>query len=221
MKALPFGLALLSVLLIAGSVAEASYSLSVSTDKQTYAGAASIHLAGQVSPAPGPNTAVLIRIFNPNKVIVTADEAPVNGTTGLYTKSIVAGGSANWISGNYLVNASWGAFGPTIFQTTTFSWSATGSTTTTSTSSTTSTTTSTSTSSSTTSTSSSVTPTTTATSTQPSITTTPTSSSTSSGGGGGIPEFPFQYVTVAAFTILVVASYLVIGRGRKLGTNIR
>jgi len=72
----------------------------------------------------------------------------------------------------------------------------------------------------TTSTSSSTTTTTTA-STSPSTTTTTTahssttSTSTSGSNGGGVPEFPYQLVTAAAFTAILVLSFLVI-RSRTL-----
>jgi len=41
---------------------------------------------------------------------------------------------------------------------------------------------------------------------------TASSSSTSSSGGGGVPEFPYQSAAVAAITVLVVASYLLMRR---------
>ncbi len=39
--------------------------------------------------------------------------------------------------------------------------------------------------------------------------------STPSGSGGGIPEFPLQGVTVAVFTALVLASYLVLRQTKR------
>ncbi len=54
-----------------------------------------------------------------------------------------------------------------------------------------------------------VTSSTTTQSSSPSIT---SSSSTTKSGGGGVPEFPFQTAITAVFTILIVASYLVIRR---------
>ncbi|MDA4121169.1 MAG: hypothetical protein OK404_02035, partial [Thaumarchaeota archaeon] len=41
---------------------------------------------------------------------------------------------------------------------------------------------------------------------------TATTSSASGGGGGGIPEFPYQLVVASAFTVLLVASYLLVRR---------
>jgi hypothetical protein len=53
-------------------------------------------------------------------------------------------------------------------------------------------------------------------STQSESTTQAVTSSTSS-GGGGVPEFPFQPLIVAAFTLLIVGSYLLVrSRGHRL-----
>ena len=49
------------------------------------------------------------------------------------------------------------------------------------------------------------------------VSTTPTTSTTA---GGGIPEFPFQGVLVAAVTLAVLASYLVVRRGRVSGGSL-
>ncbi|MDA4137032.1 MAG: NHL repeat-containing protein [Thaumarchaeota archaeon] len=43
-----------------------------------------------------------------------------------------------------------------------------------------------------------------------------TTSSTSSASGGGVPVFPYQFVMAAAFTVVLVASYLLIRRGSIL-----
>ncbi|MHB1907997.1 MAG: hypothetical protein ACYCQJ_03885 [Nitrososphaerales archaeon] len=45
---------------------------------------------------------------------------------------------------------------------------------------------------------------------------TQSSSSNTNHGGGGIPEFPFQFAFTLAFTVLIVASYLVITRFARL-----
>jgi len=216
------GTLLAVVLLASAASAASSYTVSVTADAPSYVGSATIHLSGQVSPAPGPGTAVLIRISNPNKVVVTADEAQVNGTTGNYSDSIVAGGSANWVGGDYLVNVTWGAYPPVVFVTTLFSWSSTAVTTTTSTTSIQST--SQSSTNTLPTTSSTSTPTTITSTSQVSSsstsqppttsTTSQSTSTTSSSSGGGIPEFPFQAVTVAVLTVLVLASYIAI-RGRR------
>jgi DNA-binding beta-propeller fold protein YncE len=38
------------------------------------------------------------------------------------------------------------------------------------------------------------------------------STSTSASGSGGVPEFPYQLVAAAAFTLLLAASYLLVRR---------
>jgi hypothetical protein len=199
---------------LSGTASAVSYSVSVQTNNSSYSGAATIAIAGQVSPAPGPNTAVLIRVFSPLNAIVTAGEANVNGTTGFYTFNFVAGGSSGWSNGNYVVNATWGAFGPVVFKTATFSWTSSAATTTTTTTTSTPTSTTTTTTSTTTTTTSSTTSTTTAqptSSTTTSSTATTTSSSTGSttaASSGGIPEFSFQALAVVVFTVVVAFSYL-------------
>lgn len=206
-------LALFPVILLAlsGVASAVTYSISVQTNSSTYLGAPTITVSGQVSPAPGPNTAVFVRVFNPNGVVATAGQVNVNGTTGLYSETFAAGGSTNWVNGNYVVNATWGAYGPVIFALANFAWSSSPITTTTSTtSSTSSTTSSTSSSSSSSSSTSSTSSSSTSSSTTSSAPT--TSSSTTGGGGGGIPEFPFQAVALGAITLIIAASYLVIRR---------
>lgn len=57
--------------------------------------------------------------------------------------------------------------------------------------------------------------TTTTSQTSSSTSTAATTSSTSSSSAGGIPEFPFQGALVAAFTLALMASYLVIRRSHR------
>jgi hypothetical protein len=207
--------------MLAAPVSAIAYTVSVRTDARTYVGASTIHISGQVSPAPGPGTYVALRILNPNKAVVTADEVQVNGTTGSYTDAIIAGGSSGWVGGNYVVNATWGAYGPAIFSTANFAWSNLMTTTTTTTTSSTTSSNTSSTSTSSTTSSTSTTSTTSTTSAIPSSTssssstTTTVSSSTSSSSGGGIPEFPYQVLAVTVFTLLVLASYLAVRRTQR------
>ena len=174
------------------AAATPSYKVTVQTNSSSYVGGATVSVSGQVSPAPGPNTAVYIKVVSPSDALVTAMEASVNGTTGSYSASFVAGGSASWVDGSYVVNATWGAYGSPTFAVTDFGWSGAGTTSTTGTSSTASSTSSTN-----------------STSTQGTST---SGSSSSSGGGGGIPEFPLQALAVATLTVLVVVSYLLVSR---------
>ncbi|MDA4129066.1 MAG: hypothetical protein OK422_06405 [Thaumarchaeota archaeon] len=112
-------------LLLIGAIAvnAKTFSVTVKTDKTTYVGSASIHVSGTVTPAPGPNTAAFVRVSNPNKSLVLAGPASVNATTGSYSFSGVAGGNSRWITGTYLVNVTWGAYPPTIKNTTAFFYS--------------------------------------------------------------------------------------------------
>jgi len=175
MKALLLAAMIFAALIgLAGPAAAVSYAITVQTNAQSYVGASTVTVTGQVSPAPGPNTAVFVRVFNPSGAMATAGEAVVNGTTGAYTFNFVAGGSPAWVDGGYKVNATWGGYGPTVFAVATFSWSLTGTTTTTSTGQTTTTTTTTSTAPT-----STTTTTTTTTTPSTSVGTTSTSSSSS------------------------------------------
>jgi len=44
-----------------------------------------------------------------------------------------------------------------------------------------------------------------------------TSTTSTSGGGGGVPEFPYQFAAATIFTLLLVASYLVLRRRMTVG----
>ena len=213
-----------------GAASAVSYSLTVETNTPIYTGAVTITVSGQVSPAPGPNTAVAVRVFNPTKVLVKAAEVSVNETTGHYSTTFVAGGSSSWVTGKYIVNATWGAYGPVLFETVPFYWSSavtTSSTTTTSSSTTVSTssftpstmtsTTSSATSSATSSQSSSSTSSSFSTATSATSATSNTPTIT----GSGIPEFPYQAFAMLALTLMVVASYLLVRRQTKRLTTSR
>src|SRR5882672_5115856 len=168
--------------LTAPAFAATTYTVSVQTDAASYSAAQTITTSGTVSPAPGPNTAVVVTIKNPAGTVVDVGDDPVNPSTGAYSQVTVAGGSAAWIAGTYSVNATWGGNSSTATMTTTFTYSPTATSTTTSTSSTTTTTTTTSSSTSKTTTTSSSTTSTTTTSVPisssvTSSTSTPTTSS--------------------------------------------
>lgn len=225
MRAILLALFLAAVLGVSGAASAVSYTVTVQTDSPSYVGSAAVLVTGQVSPAPGPSTAVFVRVFGPSGALATAAQAEVNGTTGAYSLSFVAGGSSAWIDGNYLVNATWGAYGPLVFATTTFSWSSTATTTSTTTTSSTTTTQTSSTSTATSLTTSHTTTSTTSTTTSSSTThssssaslsstTTTSSTSASSAHSGGIPVFPLQGVAAVAFVFVMAASYLLV-RSRR------
>ncbi|HUK80149.1 MAG TPA: hypothetical protein VLU91_05750 [Nitrososphaerales archaeon] len=205
---------------LSGSAAALSYSLTVQTNATSYVGESTVLITGQVTPAPGPNSSVSLRVYNPNMLLATAAVAPVNGTTGLYSSTFVTGGSSAWIEGTYSVNATWGAYGPVIFKITTFSWASSATSTSTSATSTTTVSTfssATSTTSSTSNPTTSITSTTTTSSLVTSSSTTSTSvssASSSATSSGTVPEFPFQIVVVVLFSALIAGSFLVM-RSRR------
>lgn len=210
------------MLTASGVAVSATYSITAATDMPSYTSGQTIKVTGTVSPAPGPNTAVFVKVINPSGKVVVPGYAPVDGTTGAYEFDSVAGGSADWTSGTYTVNATWGAYPPTIFHTTTFAYSA-GTTSTTSSTSTSSTSSSSSSSISTSSSSSStyIPPTsTTASSSSSSTSSTSSSTPSSSSGGSGIPEFPYQATFAGLLAAAVVTAYILARRTAKRGPAI-
>ena len=125
-------LILILVLFALGSLATpalaASYSVTVQTDRASYVGMAQIAISGTVSPAPGPNTAVIVVVSNPNHATVDIQDDPVSSATGSYNQITVAGGTIScggspcWIAGTYLVNATWAGYGASAIMTTTFTY---------------------------------------------------------------------------------------------------
>jgi len=209
-RALFIAIGLVMLAALSGAASAVSYSLTVHTDSSSYVASSSVSITGEVSPAPGANTSVLLRIYNPNMTLVAGFAASVNGTTGSYSSTFVAGSSSSWTEGTYTVNATWGAYGPVVFKTTTFSWALSATSTTTSSVTTTSSTSSTT---STTSSSTTNSTTTNSTTTSSSLTTSSTSTTVTSSStttSGNVPEFPFQAVAVVLFTALIVGSFLVV-----------
>ena len=215
-----FVLAMVAVLGLVGAAEASSYTLTVGTTVSSYFGPATVDVSGQVSPAPGANTSVIVRVFNPTNALVVVVEATVNATTGSYGATFVAGGSQAWVDGDYVVNATWGAYGPVIFATASFVWALSSTTTSSSTIQTASTSSSVSTtssqsessnpSSSITSESSTITTTTTFTSSTPSTSSTSSTSTTST---AEVPAFPLQALSMILLTALVLMGYLLLRRG--------
>jgi len=221
----------LSLLLSVPVSAQTSYHVYVATDRGSYSNGQNIGISGWVHPlgsvvGPGPDTAVFLRVFNPTGTLVAVGDAPVNATTGDYSYSIVAGGTPSWVVGTYTVNATWGAYPPTVYGTTTFAFtvaiSSTTTSSTTSTVETSSTTTATSSttsfhSSSTSTSTSSTLSTTSSSSTTSTLVTSTTSSTTSSSttSSGAIPEFPYQLLALVALTSVIAVSYLYVKRRNR------
>lgn len=131
--------------LVASPAYAQTYTMSLQTNAQSYSGSTPIIITGAITPAPGPDTGVVITIKNPSNAIADVNEVPVD-TNGTYSWTSVPGGNSNWVTGTFSVNATWGSSTTTLFQVVTFSYSA-ATTTTTTTTTTTSTTSTTSTSS--------------------------------------------------------------------------
>src|SRR5438105_1425076 len=88
--------------------AAVTYTISIKADKSSYSGNQTIALSGLVSPSPSGDTGSVISIKNPGGIVVDIASVPVNASTGAYSHVAVAGGTANWMDGNYTVTASWG-----------------------------------------------------------------------------------------------------------------
>ncbi len=216
---------LLMLVLVQTSHAVATYTITVGTNASAYVGTETATVTGTVKAsngsAPGPNTAVGIRVLSPSGSPLVVGDVTVNSTGG-YKFAFVTGGTNAWVAGTYKVNATWGAYPPQIAAVASFTWSlpvtsTTSSTTSSSTSSTTSTTTTSSTTTSKTSTSTTTLPSTTSTtsSTTPTVTQSPTTSSSTTSSGGGIPEFPLGPVAILAFTVMIVGLYLYTRQGAR------
>jgi hypothetical protein len=140
----------LSFQVLAPAQAATTYTMTLRTDSPSYSGGQPITITGVLSPAPGPNTAVIITIRNHAGSIADVNEVLVlaNGSFGWTS---YPGGSAAWSSGAFSVNATWGGDGATASRVVTFAYAAVPTSTTTSAASTTDTTTKSSTTSTTTS----------------------------------------------------------------------
>jgi hypothetical protein len=123
-----------------------TYAVTLQTNAPSYSGVGPIQITGQVSPAPGPNTAVVITIHNSAGGVAEITEVVPNPTAGSFSYTSYPGGNAAWTTGTFTVNATWGGDGETATQVSTFAYTASASST--SSSSSTSTTSSTSRSSS-------------------------------------------------------------------------
>jgi hypothetical protein len=106
----------------------ATFALTVQTDRSSYSGNQPIEITGMVSPPPGANTAVFVKVENPNGAVVDISDDPVNGTSGSYSHITYTGGTSNWIVGAYTVSVTWSGNGTEASSATTFSYD--GSTTT-------------------------------------------------------------------------------------------
>ena len=103
----------------------AGETVTATTNAGSYSGQATIQVSGTVTPAPAAsNTAVVITTKGPQGVVDTGTAIVASGT-GAYQYTFVSGGSANWVNGNYVVNATYGGPGGSGSTTTTFAYSTT------------------------------------------------------------------------------------------------
>jgi hypothetical protein len=113
-----------------------TYAVTLQTNSPSYSGVGPIEITGQVSPAPGPNTAVVITIDNPAQSVAEITEVVPNPTTGSFSYTAYPGGNAAWTTGTFTVNATWGGDGETATHVAAFAYTASASSTTSSSSST-------------------------------------------------------------------------------------
>jgi len=104
----------------------ATRNMTVSTNNPSYAGQATISVTGTVSPAPTiANTAVVVTTRGPAGAVDIGTASVATGT-GSFTYVFVSGGSPQWVTGTYSVNATWGGQGDTASAITTFTYQSTG-----------------------------------------------------------------------------------------------
>ena len=100
------------------STSVAAYTISLSTDSQSYTGPQFVSISGAVSPTPTSSPAVvIITVVAPDGTQVEAFKATASAS-GSFAASFVAGGDSHWTNGVYTVRASYS--GST--KTTTFQW---------------------------------------------------------------------------------------------------
>jgi len=84
----------------------AASTLTVTTDKTTYAVGATIKVSGTVTPAPGlSGTNVAVSIVTPSGSTADANQFTVNSATGAYNGTFVTGGPTYTPQGMYTIKA--------------------------------------------------------------------------------------------------------------------
>lgn len=129
MKAPLFALVILVLGAFAAPALAGGYTVTAQSDAPSYVATARITISGTVSPAPGPNTAVIVVISDPIGIAVDIQDDPVDGSTGTFSQVTVAGGGTScgggscWTAGRYFVNVTWGGRGASAVAVTTFEYS--------------------------------------------------------------------------------------------------
>jgi len=84
----------------------AAGSVTVTTDKSSYAGTATITVSGTVTPAPGVSgTSVAVKIAGPSGSTVDANQFLISASTGTYSGTFVTGGPSYASNGTYTITA--------------------------------------------------------------------------------------------------------------------
>lgn len=85
-----------------------AHTATVTTDKGSYLSGDTIRVSGSVSPTPAPTgTSAFIQLLNPAGTQVAASPAPVDSSSGSFSATFVAGGTAQWTTGTYRVTATY------------------------------------------------------------------------------------------------------------------
>ncbi len=97
-------------------------SVQIEANSASYTGSAPIYLSGSVSPAPAVGTSAFVKVTNPVGTTVQVSSDPLNAV-GEFWDNFTAGGP-NWVSGTYVVNATWAPSlgGSVYYNTTTFAY---------------------------------------------------------------------------------------------------
>ncbi len=119
--------ALTALLLLSPLAASAAgATVTVHTDQPSYFGAQSLTVFGKVSPTPTSSSFVVITVKNPSGATVLSGEGSVSTSDGSYSQGFVTGGTGNWITGTYKVNATYASGSVSGSATITFSYSSSG-----------------------------------------------------------------------------------------------
>src|ERR1700684_1191758 len=87
----PVAVVAIVLLAVVAPVFASSFTLTVHTNSPSYAGSQDVMIIGDVSPLPGPTTAVIVSVTNPNGATVDVQDDAVNAS-GSYNGTTVSGG---------------------------------------------------------------------------------------------------------------------------------
>jgi len=119
---------ILAAFLVLGPLAAfgaSAMTISTNVPPGGYSGQADITISGTITPTPTVASNVIITTRG-SMGAVDIGSTPVSTSTGAFTYTLVSGGNAAWVSGQYTVNGTWGAQGSTATATTTFAYTSNG-----------------------------------------------------------------------------------------------